>query len=115
MGQTELDRSTQKMMVMSTRVANHRMRAEILPQLSGAVNPNLVRSWNPLVADGLGMRLRMPDKLVAQILQSAALQAQVSQIIHESTAQGIMDNSKVEATPFIAAVIRDVFSKSSND
>lgn len=108
----ELKRSTKRVMTLCARMANRRMRAEVLPLLRPD-NPNLARSWNPLQPDwsdlvNLSLKLRTPDGLVTLALQDESIMAQIDEIVEDSMYESLFRNIEVEHTPFIAAVIRDL-------
>lgn len=76
-----------KVRQQAAKLANQRMRAEILPLLSTQHSrPN---SWNPLRADvtgtsDYGMKLGLPDKLALEILANGNLMAKVEEIVIEA-------------------------------
>lgn len=72
---------------VAQRLANQRMRVEILPSLG--VGRIRASSWNPLRADvngpsAYGMKLWINDKLAREILQDGSLMLQTEQIVVES-------------------------------
>lgn len=85
------------------KIANRRMRAEILPQLSTTTRVN---SWNPLRTDtsdmsDYGMKLWTSDKLVQQLMTNWDLMQATKQIVIESVQEAAVQEGQ--------AFVSDIF------
>jgi hypothetical protein len=79
------------------KIANQRMKEEILPILSRK-HPFLASrfQWRPLRTDfagqsDYGMKLKLPDKLVLEILKDDNLMDMTTKIVIESTTEAATD------------------------
>jgi hypothetical protein len=85
--------------------ANQRMRSEILPLL-GDTDPRLARLWNPIAVTGrYELKLRLPDKLVLQIMRSDDLMARVEEIVVDSVFDAMLDEPEAFVTDLLASLI----------
>lgn len=96
-----------KVIAQAQKLANQRMRIEILPLL--VTKHPRPSSWNPLrVAKGSGyaMKLWLPDKLAMEILQSDKLMDKTTDIVLDA----ITDAATIEAKAFVLSLFESVKS-----
>lgn len=98
-----------KVQQRAQELANRRMQDEILPLLASK-HPN-PRGWNPLVsrpiASPYGLKLRMPDMLVSEILKSDPLMTQTEQIVLDSVRDAALDEAKTFVTDLLSSLMSD--------
>lgn len=100
---------TRPVQTRAQKLANARMQKEILPLLDEHDDPTLAKLWNPLVpAEGpYGMKLKLPDKLVIEILRSDTLLDATATIVIESTYDAMLD----EPQAFVTSILNDLISR----
>lgn len=99
-----------KVLQTAQKIANQRMRLEILPLLS-TVHPR-PNSWNPLRVDFSGpsayaMKLWLPDRLAMEILRDQALMEKTEQIVVESVSDAAFVEPKAFVTSILDALMSD--------
>lgn len=93
---------------LAQKRANQAMRAQILPILS--VRHPRPNSWNPLrqaKGPGYAMKLRMPDMLVMEILQTPALLDQTARIVTDAVQDAALEEPKAFVTSIFETLMSD--------
>jgi len=90
--------------------ANHRMQQEVLPYLS-VRHPN-PKSWYPLQSElkgpsAYGVKLRLPDMLVMEIMRDKRLMAKTEQIVVDETAEAAVIQGKAFVTSILDQLINE--------
>lgn len=93
---------------LAQKRANQAMRAEILPLLS--VQHPRPNSWNPLrqaKGQGYAMKLRLPDPLVMEILQTPTLLAATASIVVDAVQDAALEEPKAFVTSIFDQLMSD--------
>lgn len=103
-------KGNKKVLRAAQKIANQRMRVEVLPLLSlRHPRPN---SWNPLRAEFNGpsayaMKIWLADKLAMEILRTPELLDVTAQIVVESTAAAALAEPKAFVTSILDSLMSD--------
>lgn len=100
---------------LANRLANARMRKEILPRLRQDVPADLQHGWNPWEEDPAPVHahsMKTTDKLVFEVMRDDGLRAEARDMIHEETVTAAFFSR--ETPEFIAGVLEDLLGVSES-